>query len=181
MKTAEEWRYIKNYESFYQVSNMGNVRSVGRMTILKNGINRFCIGQILTPSLNRGKYHIVSLSKDAVSITKTIHQLVAQTFINNPSGYKQLNHINGIKTDNRAVNLEWCSDKHNKQHAKLHGLKNDVGEYNPNSKINENQVRVILKCGDIKNSELAKIFGVSPSMIGRIKKRTSWKHLQRLD
>lgn len=174
----EIWKDVNGWEQYYQVSNIGRVRSLSRMTTLKNGVKRYCAGQILKPCLNSGKYYTVRLSRDGFAVTKSVHQLVARAFLSNPLGLKQINHISGDKIDNRALNIEWCTDKHNKEHAKIHGLKNDTGEQNPNAKLSTDQVRVILRCNDLKNTELANIFNVSPSMIGRIKKRTSWKCLR---
>ena len=176
MTRLEEWKDIQGYEGYYQVSNKGNIRAMRRRIAVKNRGYRYYLGRVLVPGVHRG-YYQVSLSKNDIRASKSIHQLVARGFLPNPLGHKQINHKNGIKTDNRVENIEWCTDKHNKHHAKIQGLKDDVGEQNPNAKLTDNQVIIILKSNDLKNTELANIFNVSPSMIGRIKNRKSWTHL----
>ena len=103
----EEFRDVKNYEGMYQVSNLGNVKSLPNK-------RRFS-ERILNPSRNSGGYLIVGLSKDNKAITKTIHQLVAESFLNHERcGYELVvNHINHDRQDNRPENLEIVSNREN--------------------------------------------------------------------
>ena len=125
----EIWKDVPEYEGYYQVSNQGNVRSMDREFINSIGRKCFLSGVPIKPKLNRG-YLCVGLSKHQEKKRVTIHRLVASAFIENPKGYDVINHINGIKTDNRVENLEWCTVKHNVQHAFM----NNLGGYADKSK-----------------------------------------------
>lgn len=112
--TEEIWKDVKGFEGKYQVSNMGRVRSLDRYV---NPAHPYLKkGQILslTPNMGKRGYLRVSLSDGNRNYTHyEVHRLVAFHFVD---GYKPgliVNHINEIKTDNRAENLEWCTYKYN--------------------------------------------------------------------
>lgn len=98
--TKEEWRPIRGYESLYEVSNYGNVRSINRRIELKQ------------ETTEKG-YKRVWLIKDGKGQHKKVHRLVAEAFIPNPDNLPQINHISGDKSDNRVCNLEWCDNRYN--------------------------------------------------------------------
>lgn len=121
----EIWKDIKNYESLYQISNTGKVKSIKRNIILK-------------PSKNRKGYLHVILFKNGKTKVGRIHRLVAETFIPNPYNKPQVNHVNCIKTDNRVENLEWNTQSENQKHAFANGLQTNIGNNNPRiRKINQ--------------------------------------------
>ena len=100
----EIWKDIPDYEGLYQVSNLGNVRS---MNYHKSGFVK-----LLTPTLIVG-YPRVMLSKNGASHGFLVHRLVAIAFIPNPHGYDCVNHKDESRTNNRVENLEWCTKAYN--------------------------------------------------------------------
>lgn len=103
------WKPVKNYEDFYEISSDGVVR-------------RKDTGHILKPRISHKGYLQVWLCKDAKIMGKLVHRIVAEAFIENKNKEPQVNHINGIKTDNRIENLEWCTCSENIIHSYENGM-----------------------------------------------------------
>lgn len=116
----EEWRDIAGYEGFYQVSNMGRVKSLDRTFLRSDGTMATYKGKILMP-VGRPYLH-VSLSKNNIHTMARIHRLVAEAFIPNPNRLKCIDHIDCDKTNNQVDNLRWCSHLQNIRYAKENGL-----------------------------------------------------------
>ena len=114
----EIWKDAKGYEGFYQVSNLGRVKSVGH----KSGI-RIMKGR----KLHSG-YLLMDLWKDGHKSYVLVHRLVAETFIPNPFGKTTVNHKDGNKLNNSIYNLEWNTLSENIRHAFTNGLNHAVGK-----------------------------------------------------
>ncbi len=177
----EEWRDIKDFEGWYQVSNLGRVRSVDRIIESKNGRKRFCKGKILKPFPNKDGYLNFHLHKNDINKTLLAHRLVAQAFIPNDDieNKKEINHVNAIKFDNRVSNLSWCNRSENMYHAsKMNLISDRKGEKNSNAKLSKKQVMNIRKEYKPHNQKygvvaLAKKYSVSSSTIQRILRNES--------
>lgn len=116
---TELWKDIKGYEGLYQISNLGRVKSLSRIT----SQNKILPEIILKPQLCGHGYFAVGLCKNGKMTNNYIHRLVADMFILNPSDLQQVNHIDGDKSNNCVENLEWISNSDNNLHAVKNKLK----------------------------------------------------------
>ena len=144
-------------------------------TITKDGkiINNHN-NHILKPQLNGKGYLRIWIGGKLMFV----HRLVAEKYIPNPENKPQVNHINGIKTDNRVENLEWCDNNENRKHAVEHGL-HLCGEDCSWSKLTEKDIIFIRENKHLGRSVLAKQFKVHKTTIGSIINNKSWKQLKR--
>lgn len=113
---TELWRDIPGYEGLYQVSNAGRVKSLARLSAPFNGNVYTVRERVLKPWMQNAGYLVVGLNSKARRKEHLVHRLVASAFISNPERLPIVNHINGVKTDNRVDNLEWCSEEFNAWH-----------------------------------------------------------------
>lgn len=121
----EVWKDIDNYEGIYQVSNLGNVKTLSRQIWNGKGFRTQC-ERILKQSDNEWGYNIVTLTKDSKRKPYKVHRLVAQAFIPNPENKEQVNHIDGNKKNNNVQNLEWNTRQENITHAYINKLSNNT-------------------------------------------------------
>lgn len=168
----EIWRPIKDYEGFYEVSNLGRLKSLERTD---------CKGQhrkerILKQGLDTDGYTLIILSKDRVRSTKKPHRLAAQAFIPNPHNLPQINHIDGVKTNNHVTNLEWCDTSHNIKHALRVGLHPEIAETHKWATLSNTQVLRIFN-DPRRNVDIAREMCINPLIVGRIKSGYKWSSI----
>ena len=129
----EIWKPIDGYEGFYEVSNLGRVRSYIPPANSKNV--RRSTPKIMTPQVNDNGYVVIALVKNKTRKVFRVHRLVATAFVDIVEGKPYVNHIDGDKTNNRFDNLEWCTRSENMLHAiKVGLLKPKSGKENPRSR-----------------------------------------------
>ena len=108
-----EWKPVKDYEGYYEVSDQGQVRRI-------KGGKGTRLGKCLSPSATGSGYPQVILAKDRVHKTHMVHRLVAEAFLG-PAGELTVNHKNGDKCDNRLSNLEYMTQADNNRHCVANG------------------------------------------------------------
>lgn len=176
----EEFREVEGYNN-YVVSNLGVVKSLDRREFSVRN-NSFFIrkGRVLKPYLSKSGYLNVYFSIDGKKKGFRVNRLVALTFILNPDNKKEVNHKDGNKINNKVDNLEWMTRTENQRHADLNGLRiMPSGEKRYNCKISNLQVAEILS-SNLRNKELALIYGVHQSHISHIIKGKHRKHAEAL-
>lgn len=176
---SEIWKPVVGYETSYEVSNVGNVRRIGK----GRGARQHVLKPRLHPTLG---YFYVNLWKNNKGKSQNIHALVAECFIGpKPTGARYVvNHKNGIKTDNSVDNLEWVTHKENIIHGiVVLGHKTGrafKGQANGYAKITNEVILDIRSMYAAKThslKQLAAIYGLAVSSIHRIVSRQSWKHI----
>ena len=127
----EIWKDIEGYEGIYQVSNLGNVKSLDRTVKYTKWQYKLCKvveckhlvkGKTMIPWLNDTGYLVVDLSSKGKTRSYLVHRLVAQAFIDNPENKPEVNHKDGNRQNPEASNLEWVTSSENKIHAYRTGL-----------------------------------------------------------
>lgn len=118
----EIWKDIKGFEGMYQISNLGRVKSLDRAVKQRNDSFQIKKGLLIKQTKNHKGYPLTCIRKDNKTYAKSTHRLVAETFMPNPDNKEQINHIDGIKTNNHVDNLEWMTGKENIKHAIDNGL-----------------------------------------------------------
>lgn len=173
--TSENWKPILGFEEFYEASNLGRIRSLPRKAMANYGLRTYG-GKILQPTTRKSDgYLVVGLSAHGKQLQKMVHQLVMGAFGGKPPEGHECCHRNGVKSDCRFDNLKWGTKKENANDKHLHGT-TIKGELSPNSKLTESQV-IEIRSMQGTNVAIAKHYGVTDVLIGKIKRRESWAHI----
>lgn len=132
----EIWKPVVGFETLYEVSNFGNVKTLGRIVNYSDGRTYTYPAKILNTVQNKDGYLYVNLRRlDKTRVFHKVHILVAQAFLPNPENLPQVNHKDENRINNNVDNLEWCTAKYNcnygtfkdKQSAAKLGNKNCIG------------------------------------------------------
>ena len=169
----EIWKDIDGYNSDYQVSNTGKVR-----TRKNNRWGHLDYYKLMSPSDNGLGYKFVVFHKNKKRKKTYIHRLVAYYFIENTHNKPEVNHKDGNPSNNNVNNLEWVTHKENYAHASKLGLLS-CGEKRWNAKLSPKDILAIrgkYKTGNYSQSKLAKIYGVCQQTVCAVL-NNGWKHI----
>ena len=111
--TSNEWRVVPNYNGKYIVNSIGEIRSL----FCGHGTKWKCGERTLTQNNDWKGYKKVALSKDGRTKRVFVHRIVAEAFLEKPTGKDMVNHIDGNKQNNSVDNLEWCDNSENQIHS----------------------------------------------------------------
>lgn len=190
----ETWRAVVGFEGRYEVSDLGRVRSL-RVAVggaVKVSVAR-AVPLVLREVTDRTGYRLIMLSGRRPRPCKRVHRLVLEAFVGPcPVGH-QAAHLNGVRADNRLVNLAWKTPRENDEDkdrhgtmirgdrhpARLHPERLAWGERNAAAKLTAAQVieiRAARAAGE-SDRRVAARYGVSASTVGRIAHRQTWTHV----
>ena len=163
---GEIWSVL--LDNKYLISNLGRIYSIPYRKIMKSRIDKY-------------GYETISLKKISKTL-QTVHRVVANHFIPNPQNKPQVNHKNGIKTDNRVENLEWCTVQENITHSIVNGLKGSTKGQKRKHKVKQPLRRKPINQYDLKGNLLASFesqteasekLGINVVYISRVCRRVS--------
>ena len=157
---TENW---KIYNKTYEVSDLGNVRSLRYKKNLKGSLNSAGYKRVQIGSSNNKKF---------------IHRLVAEVFLKRTTEKNIVNHIDGNKLNNKATNLEWVTSSENK----MHSIKNGTSKKNmfSNSKLTIKEVKEIkkiIKYDNLIDREIAEKYKVHRRTISDIRRKKTWNEI----
>jgi hypothetical protein len=172
MSKNEIWKDVPKFDGLYQISNFGRIVSYDRI----DKYGRLFKGKVLQNNVTSGGYLKVGLCYNSVMKHFGVHRLVALAFIPNPENKPQVNHLNGIKFDNRVENLEWCTAQENKVHSVNNGT--STGHSALLTEDDVRKIKELLGNRNLTHMDIAIMFGVVKSTITKINTGINWGHIQ---
>ena len=143
---------ILEFDGFYKVNEIGEV-----FKLTTKGLKK------MKNQIDKDGYEVLNFNFGGKIFGRKVHRLVAIQYIPNPLNKRCVNHIDGIKTNNKVENLEWCTHSENMIHATNLGLAKNKGELNPNAKLKNTQRDDIIRLRKEgkKLKEIAEIYSIS--------------------
>jgi NUMOD4 motif-containing protein/HNH endonuclease len=175
--TTERWLPVVGYEGRYEVSDLGRVRSLDRLTVASNGRRARVLGRILRPAPDRKGYlqlQILPASAGRRSGTRKVHHLVLEAFVG-PSLGRETRHLDGARGNNSLENLSWGTAEENTADKIRHGTMMR-GEGHANSKLNAEAIKVIRHCArqGARHRVLAGLYRVSRATVSMVALGKRW-------
>lgn len=161
----EIWEDIKGYEGEYQVSNLGQVKSLDSIRTDSIGREKFYKGQVLKQATSKGrKRKIVYVSHKGKQQTIFVHKLVMQAFVGEPNGL-EICHTDGDEGNNELSNLRYDTKSENQIDIYRYGSKSSQGKLNPDEVA---EIRHLLKNTNLYQRDIAKKYGIAQQTVSEI-------------
>lgn len=175
----EIWKSAVGYNGYYEVSNLGRVKRLSRSIVRSDGkIKTF--KEKICKQHERNGYMRVSICFNYKNKFINVHIMVAESFLKNKNNLPIINHKDGIKNNNKVINLEWSSYGHNRKHAAYYGLNNGpYGERSSTAKLTNELVNIIRTEyieTKLSHRKLANKYNVSKSTITALLTHRTWKY-----
>lgn len=179
--TKEKWKDIPEFESCYQASNLGRIKSKKRVIVYSNGAIYKYPSVILVPYITPSGYYTLTLCRNKLRYSKRVCRLIASTFIKNTYNKSQVNHMDGNKLNDSVENLEWVTASENQIH-RYSVLKKGAptGEHHAHSKMSNKKVkklRMLYLKGNYSQYELAVKYGISQPTVSEIISKKLWVNI----
>lgn len=171
---TEEWKPIAGYEGFYEISNLGRVRSLNRV----DSIGRTRKGRMKATPIDKTStgYRFVGLCKEGVAKKVDVHVLVLEAFVGpRPSPSMEACHGDGNRANPVLSNLRWDTPKGNASDRWKHGTSN-AGEQSPKAVLTNTLVQTILE-SPLSSLKLAPLLGVASSTVRAVRIGQNWRHI----
>lgn len=183
---TEEWRSVAGWPA-YEISSHGNVRSIARKVLRRDGTHQCFASRMLKRSKNTSGYLVVHLRDEANgrSVSARVHRLVATAFLSSDAERTEVNHKDGNKLNPLVSNLEWATPRENRKHAWAIGLRDrsdlpiKSGVSNWAAKLSDQIVmdaRQRHSCG-VSMRQMAREYGVDSKSMRNAIKGITWRHL----
>lgn len=167
------WKDIPGFEGFYQVSNIGKIKSLARVVMRKNGSKCTVKERILKTRLNNRGYEIVTLCIDCNFTHHTVHKLVALAFYGErPTGH-EIAHFDGVRNNNKVENIRYATKKDNAGDRDRHG-NTKRGEENNNAKLTH-EIVLAIRNEVGSQASIASKYGISQTNVSQIKRCVTWR------
>lgn len=178
---AERWRPIQGFEDLYEVSNLGNVRSLDRVVSLRGGATQVRRGRVLKLNVQpKGTKRVDLCTEDGIRKQFSVHRLVASAFIPNPESLPVVMHLDDNPSNNLVGNLRWGTQQDNVDDMMTKGRgvpppsRRGIGTL---TEADVREIKALIHQGQ-KLKDIAMRYGVSAVNIGTIKNGKSWKHVK---
>lgn len=172
---GEKFKQLKLNDMYYPFL----ISSFGRIFSLNYKKQKGNVKELKT-IIDKDGYYIIPINYQGVKKLYKVHRLVALTFIKNNKNKPEVNHIDGDKSNNKVMNLEWCTTQENIIHAHTTGLAKSKGEYNSQNVYSEKQIIKVcelLSENNMSMREISKFTDVGYSVVNSILHGKSWNHI----